>query len=103
MYDQICVQFLHFVIYYSPVQIIFLDFDWFNGVSSVFTVGPCALEYTKMKTSDHYWSDPPADELLQRHKLHCRWEMLHLVHLVTLIFGLGLLIFAGLCFALLRQ
>ncbi|XP_039262469.2 small G protein signaling modulator 2-like [Styela clava] len=33
--------------------------------------GPCALEYTKMKTSDHYWSDPPADELLQRHKLHC--------------------------------
>ena len=35
-------------------------------------VGPCALDYTKMKTQDHYWSDPPAVELLQRHKLHNR-------------------------------
>jgi len=35
-----------------------------------YSVGPCALEYTRVKTHDHYWSDPPADELLQRHKLH---------------------------------
>ncbi|KAJ8312133.1 hypothetical protein KUTeg_009506 [Tegillarca granosa] len=33
-------------------------------------VGPCALDYTKMKTSDHYWTDPPADELVQRHRIH---------------------------------
>lgn len=32
-------------------------------------VGPCALEYTKSKTSDHFWSDPPADELVQRHRI----------------------------------
>ena len=33
-------------------------------------VGPCALDYTKMKTSDHFWTDPPADELVQRHRIH---------------------------------
>ncbi|XP_043910345.1 small G protein signaling modulator 2 isoform X1 [Protopterus annectens] len=33
-------------------------------------VGPCALEYTKLKTSDHYWTDPSADELVQRHRIH---------------------------------
>ncbi|KFU94293.1 Small G protein signaling modulator 2, partial [Chaetura pelagica] len=33
-------------------------------------VGPCALEYTKLKTADHYWTDPSADELLQRHRIH---------------------------------
>ncbi|XP_060763875.1 small G protein signaling modulator 1 isoform X3 [Neoarius graeffei] len=33
-------------------------------------VGPCALEYTKMKTADHFWTDPSADELVQRHKIH---------------------------------
>ncbi|KAL5017363.1 hypothetical protein ScPMuIL_006952 [Solemya velum] len=33
-------------------------------------VGPCALDYTKMKTTDHFWTDPPADELVQRHRIH---------------------------------
>ncbi|XP_041455955.1 small G protein signaling modulator 2-like isoform X2 [Lytechinus variegatus] len=33
-------------------------------------VGPCALDYSKMKTADHYWTDPPADELVQRHRIH---------------------------------
>ncbi|UXI14403.1 small G protein signaling modulator 2-like [Sarcoptes scabiei] len=32
-------------------------------------VGPCALDYTKMKTLDQFWTDPPADELVQRHRL----------------------------------
>ncbi|KAG9510439.1 Small G protein signaling modulator 1, partial [Fragariocoptes setiger] len=32
-------------------------------------VGPCALDYSKMKTQDHYWTDPSADELVARHKL----------------------------------
>ncbi|CAN0055913.1 unnamed protein product [Lampetra planeri] len=33
-------------------------------------VGPCALEYTRMKTADHYWTDPSAQELVQRHRIH---------------------------------
>ncbi|MEE6468779.1 hypothetical protein FKM82_008377 [Ascaphus truei] len=40
-------------------------------------VGPCALEYTKLKTADHYWTDPSADELVQRHRIHgahCRQD-----------------------------
>ncbi|XP_067084078.1 small G protein signaling modulator 1 [Osmerus mordax] len=40
-------------------------------------VGPCALEYTKMKTADHFWTDPSADELVQRHRIHsghCRQD-----------------------------
>ncbi|XP_015281905.1 PREDICTED: small G protein signaling modulator 1 [Gekko japonicus] len=39
--------------------------------------GPCALEYTKMKTADHFWTDPSADELVQRHRIHsshCRQD-----------------------------
>ncbi|XP_022257630.1 small G protein signaling modulator 1-like [Limulus polyphemus] len=32
-------------------------------------VGPCALDYSKMKTQDHFWTDPRADELVQRHRL----------------------------------
>lgn len=34
------------------------------------SVGPCALEYTKLKTSDHFWTDPSANELVQRHRIH---------------------------------
>lgn len=34
------------------------------------TVGPCALDFSKMKTQDHFWTDPPADELVQRHRIH---------------------------------
>uniref|UniRef100_A0A3B5MTL2 Small G protein signaling modulator 1a n=1 Tax=Xiphophorus couchianus TaxID=32473 RepID=A0A3B5MTL2_9TELE len=44
---------------------------------SLLTVGPCALEYTKMKTADHFWTDPSADELVQRHRIHsgiCRQD-----------------------------
>ncbi|XP_053765452.1 small G protein signaling modulator 1-like isoform X2 [Panthera pardus] len=33
-------------------------------------VGPRALEYTEMKTADHFWTDPSADELVQRHRIH---------------------------------
>lgn len=33
-------------------------------------VGPCAQEYTKMKTADHFWTDPSADDLVQRHRIH---------------------------------
>uniref|UniRef100_A0ABM5EMM9 Small G protein signaling modulator 2 isoform X2 n=1 Tax=Pogona vitticeps TaxID=103695 RepID=A0ABM5EMM9_9SAUR len=33
-------------------------------------VGPSALEFTKLKTADHFWTDPSADELVQRHRIH---------------------------------
>ncbi len=33
-------------------------------------MGPCALEFTRVKTSDHIWTDPHADELVQRHRMH---------------------------------
>ncbi|XP_069083131.1 small G protein signaling modulator 2 isoform X2 [Pleurodeles waltl] len=33
-------------------------------------VGPCTFEYTKLKTADHFWTDPSADELVQRHRIH---------------------------------
>lgn len=39
------------------------DSDYGSILSSLL-VGPCALEFTRAKTSDHYWSDPHADELV---------------------------------------
>lgn len=44
------------------------DADYGSILSSLL-VGPCALEYSKAKTNDHYYSDPPADELVQRHRI----------------------------------
>lgn len=32
-------------------------------------VGPCALNFTNVKSQDQYWTDPPADELVQRHRI----------------------------------
>lgn len=32
-----------------------------------------------MKTSDHYWTDPPADELVQRHRIHSSAPTHHIV------------------------
>ncbi|XP_017345772.1 small G protein signaling modulator 2 isoform X3 [Ictalurus punctatus] len=42
----------------------------FGPILAALLVGPCALEYTKLKTSDHFWTDPSANELVQRHKIH---------------------------------
>lgn len=50
--------------------------QWLSGVltsvhvCTLSSVGPCALEYTKLKTSDHFWTDPSANELVQRHRIH---------------------------------
>ncbi|XP_065363899.1 small G protein signaling modulator 2 [Calliphora vicina] len=41
----------------------------YGSILSSLLVGPCALEFTRAKTVDHYWSDPPADELVQRHRI----------------------------------
>ncbi|XP_028857340.1 small G protein signaling modulator 2 isoform X1 [Denticeps clupeoides] len=42
----------------------------FGPILAALLVGPCALEYTKLKTSDHFWTDPSANELVQRHRMH---------------------------------
>uniref|UniRef100_A0A8C7G7C6 Small G protein signaling modulator 2 n=1 Tax=Oncorhynchus kisutch TaxID=8019 RepID=A0A8C7G7C6_ONCKI len=42
----------------------------FGPILACLLVGPCALEYTKLKTSDHFWTDPSANELVQRHWIH---------------------------------
>lgn len=36
----------------------------YGSILSSLLVGPCALEFTRAKTADHYWSDPCADELV---------------------------------------
>lgn len=36
----------------------------YGTILSSLLVGPCALDYTKTKTPDHFWTDPPADELV---------------------------------------
>ncbi|XP_023018015.2 small G protein signaling modulator 1 isoform X2 [Leptinotarsa decemlineata] len=41
----------------------------YGSILSSLLVGPCALNYSRMKTQDHFWTDPPADELVQRHRI----------------------------------
>ncbi|XP_055294871.1 small G protein signaling modulator 1-like isoform X2 [Sitodiplosis mosellana] len=40
----------------------------FGSILSSLLVGPCALDYTRAK-AEHFWTDPPADELIQRHRI----------------------------------
>ena len=42
---------------------------------STLLTGPCELDYTKMKTLDHFLSEPSADELVMRHRIHNRAEV----------------------------
>lgn len=41
----------------------------FGSILSSLLVGPCALDYTRAKTVENFWTDPPADELIQRHRI----------------------------------
>ncbi|KAK7790586.1 hypothetical protein R5R35_005950 [Gryllus longicercus] len=41
----------------------------YGSILSSLLVGPCALDFSKTKTQDHFWTDPPADELVQRHRI----------------------------------
>ncbi|CAH2052131.1 unnamed protein product, partial [Iphiclides podalirius] len=41
----------------------------YGSILSSLLVGPCALEYSKAKAPTCFWSDPPADELVQRHRM----------------------------------
>lgn len=37
----------------------------FGTILSSLLVGPCALDYSRTKSVEHFWSDPPADELVR--------------------------------------
>ncbi|CAG0890963.1 unnamed protein product [Darwinula stevensoni] len=41
----------------------------YGPILSSLLVGPCALDFSKLKTADQFWTDPPADELVQRHRI----------------------------------
>ncbi|CAG0890499.1 unnamed protein product [Cyprideis torosa] len=47
----------------------FMSDSELGPILSSLLVGPCALEISKLKTTDHYFTDPPAGELVQRHKI----------------------------------
>ncbi|XP_072157733.1 small G protein signaling modulator 2 isoform X1 [Bemisia tabaci] len=53
--------------YYEKDSLI-ADEDYGSILSSLL-VGPCALDFSRTKTQDHMWTDPPADELVQRHRI----------------------------------
>lgn len=43
-----------------------------SGCASLLTSlleGPCTLDYSKTKTNDYFYSDPPASELIERHRI----------------------------------
>jgi hypothetical protein len=54
--------------FYCPFALVADPVD--GPIFSSLLVGPCALEFTRVKTYDYIWSDPNADELIQRHKMH---------------------------------
>ncbi|KAJ0067534.1 hypothetical protein NL108_008016, partial [Boleophthalmus pectinirostris] len=69
------VTMLFFSKYYEKEALLMDPVD--GPILASLLVGPCALEYTKMKTADHFWTDPSADELVQRHRIHsghCRQD-----------------------------
>lgn len=53
--------------YYDKESLV-ADADYGSILGSLL-VGPCALEYSRARTADHFWTDPPADELVQRHRI----------------------------------
>ena len=38
----------------------------YGSILSSLLVGPCALDYSRAKTHDHFWTDPSANDLVQR-------------------------------------
>ncbi|XP_013097214.2 small G protein signaling modulator 2 [Stomoxys calcitrans] len=72
LYEKRLVKIIEYLVdnagsYYDRDSLV-ADSDYGCILSSLL-VGPCALEFTKSKTADHYWTDPHADELVQRHRI----------------------------------
>ena len=64
--------------YYAPYSLMLDPVD--GPIFSSLLIGPCTLEYTRMKTCDYLWTDPNADELIQRHKMHSSTSKLYLMN-----------------------
>jgi len=41
----------------------------FGPILSSLLLGPCALQFSKVKANEASWSELPANELVQRHKI----------------------------------
>ncbi|XP_032458664.1 small G protein signaling modulator 1 isoform X2 [Phocoena sinus] len=72
LFEKVLDKIVHYLVensskYYEKEALLM---DPVDGPILASLLGPCALEYTKMKTSDHFWTDPSADELVQRHRIH---------------------------------
>ncbi|XP_009987902.1 PREDICTED: small G protein signaling modulator 1-like, partial [Tauraco erythrolophus] len=80
LFEKVLDKIVHYLVensskYYEKEALLMDPVD--GPILASLLVGPCALEYTKMKTADHFWTDPSADELVQRHRIHsshCRQE-----------------------------
>uniref|UniRef100_A0A669PFM1 Small G protein signaling modulator 1 n=1 Tax=Phasianus colchicus TaxID=9054 RepID=A0A669PFM1_PHACC len=80
LFDKVLDKIVHYLVensskYYEKEALLMDPVD--GPILASLLVGPCALEYTKMKTADHFWTDPSADELVQRHRIHsshCRQD-----------------------------
>ncbi|XP_041911800.1 small G protein signaling modulator 1 [Arvicola amphibius] len=73
LFERVLDKIVHYLVensskYYEKEALLMDPVD--GPILASLLVGPCALEYTKMKTADHFWTDPSADELVQRHRIH---------------------------------
>ncbi|CAG9770806.1 unnamed protein product [Ceutorhynchus assimilis] len=41
----------------------------YGSILSSLLVGPCALDYSRTKSVEQFWTDPPADELVKMHRI----------------------------------
>ncbi|KAH1018204.1 hypothetical protein HUJ05_006016 [Dendroctonus ponderosae] len=53
---------------YYDKEALVADPDYGTILSSLL-VGPCALDYSRTKSIEHFWTDPPADELVKMHRI----------------------------------
>nr|XP_054325748.1 small G protein signaling modulator 1 isoform X5 [Pongo pygmaeus] len=73
LFEKVLDKIVHYLVensskYYEKEALLMDPVD--GPILASLLMGPCALEYTKMKTADHFWTDPSADELVQRHRIH---------------------------------
>ncbi|XP_069850741.1 small G protein signaling modulator 1 isoform X3 [Dipodomys merriami] len=73
LFEKVLDKIVHYLVensskYYEKEALLMDPVD--GPILASLLVGPCALEYTRMKTADHFWTDPSADELVQRHRIH---------------------------------
>ncbi|XP_057347718.1 small G protein signaling modulator 1-like isoform X1 [Manis pentadactyla] len=73
LFEKVLDKIVHYLVensskYYEKEALLMDPVD--GPILASLLVGPGSLEYTKMKTADHFWTDPSANELVQRHRIH---------------------------------